>query len=145
MEVNSHSEKVNDPLPGDSASYDAEWKRAWAGVRLQYSYGANVFALRAQYHDYDYDGVGNWKLIDTLKHPKSFTHAADGDGYKLSANYAREFASSWDFIASLHYTNFESDSGKEKNFLTDGSVVAQTFNGADWESYSLNIGVTYKF
>lgn len=142
----SHSEVVNDPLPSEAATYDTEWKGAWAGLEVQYiASDRDIFSVRAQYHDYDYDGVGNWILIDTLKHPKSFTHSADGDGYSVSANYARILTLNWDFIAGLNYKDFETDSGTEKDFLTDGTVLKQNFNGSTWESYSASVGVTYKF
>lgn len=141
----SHSIEANRPIPSDAASYDTEWDGAWLGLLLRYDYGDNVFSFRAEYHDYDYYAVGDWKLSDEYKHPKSFAHKTDGDGYKLSANYAREFAPNWDFIASLNYTDFESDSGEEKNFAPDGTVQKQAFLGADWQSTSVNLGVTYKF
>ena len=141
----SHSEEVFHPIPSDAAAYDTEWEGPWVGVRLQYSHGDNVFSLRAQYHDYDYDAVGDWKISPEVKHPKSFVDTADGDGYKVSANYAREFARNWDLIASLNYTKFESDSGTDTTFLADGSVDTEIFLGADWESYSASMGVTYKF
>ena len=51
----------------------------------------------------------------------------------------------WDFTAGLNYTSFESDSGEETNFGSDGTVLKQAFLGADWESYSARIGVSYTF
>lgn len=142
----SHSEQVNDPLPSEAATYDTEWKGAWAGLDIRYTASdRDIFSVEVQYHDYDYDAVGDWILIDTQKHPKSFTHSADGDGYSVSVNYARILTLNWDFIAGLNYKDFETDSGTEKNFLTDGTVLKQNFNGATWESYSASVGVTYKF
>ena len=89
--------------------------------------------------------MGNCILIDTLKHPKGFTHSADGDGYNLSANYARILTHNWDFVVGLNYKRLETDSDTEKDFLTDGSVLRQNFNGSTWKSYSASVGVTYKF
>lgn len=141
----SHSEEVHNPIPGDAASYDTEWKGPWIGLRMRYTLNNNAFSFQAQYHDYDYDAVGDWKLSNEVRHPKSFIHEADGTGYQLSAGYTRSITPNWSFLASLNYSEFESDSGKETNYNADGTVLVQKFLGANWESSSITIGVAYSF
>ena len=136
---------MNDPLPSSVAEYDTEWDGFWGGVDLRYIMGKNEFTVRAVYQDYDYVGEANWILVDSLQHPKSFVHDADGDGYKIDAKYRREIGELWGFVASLKYVELETDSGEETNYLIDGSTIRQKFIGADWSSYSISAGVFYRF
>lgn len=139
------SVSVNDPFPGKVSSYDTEWKGPWIGTKLQYVYTDNIFTVRAQYHKVDYKAVADWKLRDEFQHPKSFTHSAKGNGYSLELGYTKILSPSWSIGTSMAYKKFETDSGKLKTFYRNGDLDSQKLNEAEWESYSANVGITYKF
>lgn len=136
---------VNFPLPSKSAEYDTEWDGFWGGLEFGYSFGKNDISIRAIYQDYDYSGEANWILVEELQHPKSFTHDADGDGYKIDAKYQRRIGERWGIVSSLYYLNMETDDGTEIDYLADGTTLRQNFNGADWDSYSISVGAYYEF
>ena len=131
---------------GLDSGYDTIWHGPWLGFALDWKltdkhklYGG------FEYHWTDYEGEGEWNLRDDLAQPVSFRHTADGDGYQFEAGYSYGISENIDFDVNFAYYKYETGSGKDHMFGSSGSSAKMKFNGAQWESYSVGIGLRYLF
>lgn len=128
------------------SSYDSEWQGPWIGVDVTWLLGQRL-ALEGtfEYHDVDYDAEADWNLRDDFAHPVSFAHEADGEGVVVEMALRYLLNESWALDAGVSYSRFETDSGDDRTFFSDGSSEVTKFNEVDWESFSSTIGVRYDF
>ena len=139
-------------FPGLDSSYDTEWQGPWLGIDLNLR-AAEIkrFVQRFEtffcfeYHWADYEAEADWNLRDVFKHPKSFTHDADGDGWIIRAGLnlvlQRHVALNFNF----DYQDWSTDSGTDKVFLADGDTAKTRLNEVNWTSYSLALGLSVRF
>ena len=133
-------------LQGLDSSYTAYWYGPWLGTNIDYQ-ANDKFKLRVggEYHWVDYFAQADWNLRADFKHPVSFEHEATGTGivWKLQGQYWLNEKWSWLFSGNIQ--TWETESGSDRTFLTDGSVGLSRLNQVNWDSYALTTGVQYRF
>ncbi len=137
---------------GLDSTYKARWNGPWIGFDLIFGTPAKRkqghetrFVMSAEYHLADYYAEADWNLRDDFQHPKSFEHETDGRGLVLGAQWLFGFRSNWDFSLSGRYRKWETDSGVDRVFMTNGSRSETMLNEVNWESFELMAGVNYRF
>ncbi len=140
------------PISGLHSTYETEWKGPWIGFDLNFkAKEIKNFAHRFEtyfsyeYHWADYHAEANWNLRDDFRHPKSFEHDADGNGWiiRTGINFAlqRHIALNFNF----DYQNWSTDEGKDKVFFADGTTDKTRLNEVNWTSYDVNLGLSVRF
>lgn len=134
------------PFPGLDTTYHAKWDGPWVGVELvAEGWRKTELLARLEYHRVDYYGEGNWNLRGDLAHPKSFEHTADGKGLygQLGVRYALRRQGY--LLASVNAQAWETDPGTDRIFAANGTQGKTRLNEVTWESWSVNLGVSFPF
>lgn len=134
------------PFPGLDSTYQSEWRGPWIGLHSLYEGSARwSMGLDLEFHWGDYEAQADWNLRADLQHPLSFEHEADGRGLLLRLEGIRQLGRRSDLTLRLGFEDWETDAGTDRVYLADGSVVSTRFNGAQWQSLSLDCGWRYRF
>jgi len=140
------------PFGGLDSSYDTQWYGPWLGIDLNFRATAiKTFAHRFEtfigyeYHWADYEAKADWNLRNDLRHPKSFTHDADGNGwiFRTGLNFILQRNIAVNF--NYEYQDWSTDSGRDKIFFVDGTTAKTRLNEVNWTSYSLGLGISVRF
>ena len=133
------------PFDELDSTYEASWKGPWIGFDLILGFSdKHNLSGSFGFHWSSYEAEANWNLRDDFDHPISFEHSADGTGITASLSYSYDVSESWYWTMGFDYKNFNAESGKDTTYFYDDSYSVITFNGADWESYSLLLGIGFK-
>jgi hypothetical protein len=134
------------------STYFARWMGPWIGCDLQYRKAkrhpdalAMQFGLSAELHYADYYGEGNWNLRSDLNHPRSFEHDAEGYGICISGEWLISLTPRWNLNMAAAYQYWDTGTGTDRKFLTDGSTAVTLMNGVTWSSSSFMVGASYHF
>jgi len=137
---------------GLDSSYESEWKGPWIGFDLNFrAPEIKTFAHRFEtfisyeYHWADYEAKANWNLRNDFKHPKSFTHDADGNGWIFRTGFNLILHRNIALNFNYEYQDWSTDSGTDKIFFADGTTAKTRLNEVNWTSYSLGLGVSVRF
>jgi hypothetical protein len=139
-------------FPGLDSRYETEWKGPWIGFDLNFKAAEyKSFAHRFEtffsyeYHWADYDAEADWNLRDDFKHPKSFTHDADGNGWIIRAGFNFVLHRNVALNFNYDYQDWSTDDGTDKIFFADGTTSKTKLNEVNWTSYSLGLGLSLRF
>jgi len=124
--------------------YKAEWHGGWVGLNTAFHAKKHRVDIRTEYQRTDYQAEADWNLRSDFKHPKSFAHWADGEGFTLSARYQFSF----DNIALwLQYDieDWKTDPGKDVVYGADGSSGETRLNEVSWEASGYYAGFNVTF
>jgi hypothetical protein len=132
---------------GLKSTYDAEWAGPWVGVSWWETDNSRdlTVSLDLEYHSPDYDAVANWNLRDDFAHPTSFQHWADGHGVVVSLNSSYGLTKSLALIFGLDFRSWDTDAGLDRVYRANGTTLDTQFNGANWDSYAINLGLALNF
>ena len=135
------------PFPGLNSTYDSTWFGPWIGLKSKLHF-SDSFTLgwNLEYHYAEYDSTANWNLRSSFAHPESFTNEATG--YGLLGQVQGEFRLKKNLTLNMDisYQDWQADrEGKQTVFLSDGTSVTQPFNGVNWKSVGMNVGIIYDF
>ena len=140
------------PIPGLDNTYAATWKGAWIGLDLVFrprmappDASDLQTVIGVAYHWADFSADGDWNLNTDLGQPDRFEQEASGTGFNLSASLEWLFKPHWGFNAGFVYRNWSAGDGTEKADFVDGSTTTLRLNDVNWQSYSINVGFTYRF
>ncbi len=136
------------PFSDLNSTYLAWWFGPWLGVQAAYQYNDNLnwdFSLR--WHKAEYRAEANWNLRNDLRHPVSFEHEADGDGFSINSGIEYQLGERWDFIADISYMTMQADNGIDIVYivLPVPAVGGTRLNEVNWESWSVTFGAKYTF
>ena len=133
-------------FPGLDSSYTAYWYGPWLGTNIDYQ-ANDKFKLTVgfEYHWVEYYAEADWNLRDDFVHPVSFEHEANGTGIVWDVQGQYWLNEKWSWIFNGNLQNWETESGSDRTFFTDGSVGLSRLNQVNWDSYALTTGVQYRF
>lgn len=114
------------------------------------NYASNIFYLNGHYH---FEQVGKWRPyvgagltwveeidIDLERGGDELSYSGDGDsGYQLFAGFDYDLADSWKLQAELRYGSIG-----DIDLEGEGNDVGE-FDGIDYETTTLQIGLVYDF
>lgn len=140
------------PFGGLDSSYDTKWYGPWLGIDLNFRAAATDTVahrfetfISYEYHWADYEAEADWNLRDDFRHPKSFTHDADGSGwiFRTGLNFSlhRNIAINFNY----EYQDWSTNSGTDKIFFADGTTAKTCLNEVNWTSYSVGLGISVRF
>lgn len=140
------------PLPSQlSSTYRAKWEGYWLGCDLQYDFQPNSawvppmqWAFSLEYHWTRYTAKADWNLRSDLEHPVSFEQDADGHGLSLQGQWAVAVTSRLNITLTLQYLKWTTDQGNDR-FNHVSNPQNRRFNGAEWESRGVMVGIAYRF
>ena len=134
------------PIAGLDSAYDAEWKGPWAGFDFFFEVQEKITLFAAfQYHWTRYEAVANLNLRSDLAHPRSFEHHADGGGFLIGAGAAYAVKGPWIATLSAGYERWSTDPGTDTIYYAGGPVAQTRLNEVKWNSFSLMVGLAYRF
>lgn len=140
------------PFDGLDSSYETEWQGPWLGLDLRFRAAEmKAFAHRLEtfltyeYHWADFEAIADWNLIEEFKHPKSFKHRADGQGYIIGAGMNCALNRRWALNASFEYREWSTDEGTIKFYLANGATRKQQLNEVNWKAYAFSAGLSMRF
>jgi len=140
------------PIAGLDSRYEARWKGPWLGVDLMVSvpYRQGPFTeigilFSGEYHWIDFDAEADWNLRDDYRHPVSFTHRADGNGYKFGTEIRFETDRRWGVNAGMLFQKMTTGSGSDRVYYADGSIAETRLNKVRWQSITFAAGFSYQF
>jgi hypothetical protein len=135
-----------------NSTYFARWSGPWIGCDLRYltakrgrKYLTMEFGLSMELHYADYYGEGNWNLRSDLSHPKSFEHDAEGYGICIAGEWQLFLTPRWDLNFTANYQYWDTGTGTDRKFLTNGDTAVTQLNSVTWTSSSFMVGVNYHF
>jgi len=140
------------PIAGLDSRYEARWKGPWLGVDLMVSVpyrqgpltGVDIL-FSGEYHWIDFDAEANWNLRDDYRHPVSFTHTADGSGYKFGTEIRLKMDRRWGVNAGMLFQKMTTGSGTDRIYYADGSTAETRLNKVRWRSFTFAAGCSYRF
>lgn len=131
---------------GLDSSYETNWIGPWLGIDVAYDWkNSNRLAFSFEYHWTHYYAKADWNLISRFEHPKSFEHNANGHGIVFNTNWRSQFYKNWSYNFDLSYQRWQTDSGVDRTFFSDGSVSETRLNKVSWESLAVMFGLSCRF
>lgn len=133
----------NDPLL--KSTYEAKWngpRMSWNGLWKNgvLNIGAGITGMYLFYN-----AKANWNLVETFRHPVSFTHKATGHGFDYRLTLGYQPSDKLQF--SLHglYSDWKTKYGVDKLFKTDGEIISARMNGALKKNSGIRLTTTFSF
>lgn len=140
------------PFPDLNSTYEVEWSGPWIGVDVMFMNKPRPTSdwmimpkLGFEMHWADYAGTGNWNLRRDLKNPVSFVQEADAFGLLFRAGLDLQWQDYWTFSFGYQLSSWETDDGRDTVFFSDGTSASTLFNGAEWTSHALTVGLGLRF
>lgn len=131
---------------GLDSNYDAHWAGPWIGVDMELAFNRrHALMASVEYHWVDYEGDADWNLRTDFAHPVSFEHDSDGDGVVASITYRYTPDPKWFWTLGFKYSKFETDSGTDTTYFSDGTVASVPLNEVERESCAVMVGLGYRF
>lgn len=133
-------------IDGLNSSYDTNWVGPWFGAQIFYNPSSKwSFSSSIEYHRTDYSAKADWNLRDDFMHPVSFEHTADGTGWTLSGTLNYALSETIHLGINGNYTDWHTDSGLDRLYLANGSMINTALNRVNWISKSLDVMLTWIF
>jgi hypothetical protein len=140
------------PIANLDSRYETHWEGPWIGVDLMLSIPCKEgsftrigILLSGEVHWIDYDAEANWNLRDEYRHPVSFIHEAEGNGYRVGVRMLFEMKSRWGINAGMNMQEMTTDPGLDRIFYADGTTADTRLNEVQWRSFTFDAGVSYRF
>jgi hypothetical protein len=134
------------PFDGLDSTYETEWSGPWVGADLAYHpLGKWTVTTSIEYHWVDYSAEADWNLRDDFQHPKSFEHEAYGDGWVAGVGVNYALNQQFSLGLSGDYLSWNTDSGTDRLYLANGSIVDTRLNEVNWESKLLSVTLDLVF
>lgn len=134
-------------FPGLDSRYDARWQGPWIGIEYVDRVPEDLYGfLRLEYHRPRFSAEADWNLREDFRHPVSFAHDADGDGYVVTLGFhtpPQRNRFSWRLV--LDYQWWRTDAGRDRTFFSDGSQGELRLNKVRWDSWSIHYGIQFDF
>jgi opacity protein-like surface antigen len=133
-------------IAGLDSSYDTTWKGPWIGFDLFFQARERLILFGTfEFHWADYKAEANLNLRNDFAHSKSFEQAADGTGYTVIAGASYALKGPWSLALSCTYERWTTDAGIDRAYYVNGRIVETRLNEVNWDSFSIMLGLTYRF
>lgn len=140
------------PIANLDSRYETHWEGPWIGMDLMVSIPCRQglftrigILFSGELHWIDYDAEANWNLRDDYRHPVSFIHEAEGNGYRAGVRMLFETKNRWGMHAGMNVQEMTTDAGLDRIFYADGSTADTRLNEVQWRSFTFEAGVSYRF
>lgn len=128
------------------STYEAQWNGPVLQLEGLWNTTDKIYTtarLRGNY--FKYKAQANWNLIETVEHPVSFEHAANGAGLDVGLGLGYRFTRLFTTGIEANYSHWATRLGSDKLYLLSGSVLSTNMNGAYKNSISLRVLFNYAF
>ncbi len=128
------------------SSYSPKWFGPFALMNLKKDVSPKVVAgIGARVYYLNYRAKANWNLIETVQHPVSFTHHARGYGLDLDGKVIYRVNSNITAGIRAVYSNWRSNVGTDKLYLSDGQIQTTNMNGAFRKTFGTELSTNFSF
>lgn len=129
-----------------ASRYNAQWAGGWAGVNFA-TKSDSRFSVSGylRYYKLEYEADADWDQQSELQPTGSFTHQSDGDGVSMSIELAFKRNVHTEYVVRVQSFSFSSEDGEAVNFNSSAPPSRSRFNGANWDSSAIQIGVKKNF
>ena len=134
------------PFDGLNSSYDTQWSSPFLGLDIQVNI-LNFLGVKLGYehHFPFYSAEANWNLRLDFDHPVSFEHRANGTGMNFFGTLIFNISEAFDINTRFIYRYWTTEPGDDITYFNDGTYGTTPLNEIIWKSYSVQLGVTYKY
>lgn len=136
---------ANGPFGGLDSTYDAQWNGGWIGFELSGAFEAWQSLFRFEYHIADYYAEADWNLRSDFKHPKSYEHESNGDGFSFTGALGYKINPNWSANFWMEFRNWSADPGTDRTFYSDGTIGLTKLNEVNWTSAAFGVGLQYNW
>ena len=126
-------------------TYETQWNGLTLGLDSKIPIGKFIIQPLIIYHQVNYSAKANWNLIETFKHPVSFTHDAKGFGIEPALNFHYTLNKTISILLGGKSGYWSTGKGVDTLYLTDGSTSTTQLNGAIRNNWSINLGASFSF
>ncbi len=128
------------------SSYDTEWRGPWLGLEIRYLLNNRLLIKGlSEYHRATYAAEANWNLRTDFAHPLSFAQSADGHGWVHEVGLEFPLRERLSLSLSGTYQRWQTDTGRDRVFLANGTISDTRLNRVNWTSASVQGGLSYAF
>lgn len=132
--------------PDLKSTYTAWWKGPAIHTMLRWQAHIPLYiGTQISFHFFEYNAEANWNQIQEFKHPLSFIHTANGNGWDYATNVGYKFNERLGVDVSWLYNNWKTGFGKDMLFLSNGEIPETRMNGAFKKNSSWRLTYTYTF
>lgn len=134
------------PIAGLNSTYEASWRSGWLGADVCYM-PVPFFDLHGtlELHSGKYEAEADWNLRSDLQHPHSFRHNSSKAVGLVSSIGIRAGRPNLFFTTDFQYQKWQAEDGEDRTYFSDGTIGVTRLNEVNWESSSINAGVTVRF
>jgi Protochlamydia outer membrane protein len=115
------------PLVGTEARFDITSKFKWNFL--------------AELEPLFYSAAGNWNLVTSFQHPKSFEQVSRGEQVRLQWQGRYRIGKLLDIYAALLFQRAVATGGEDALYLANGTVLRTHFNGMTSQLYVIHVGL----
>ena len=134
------------PFSGLNSTYETNWQGPFLGMALNANFNNDHnIEISGKLHIIDYYAQADWNLRSDFAHPKSFEHEANGQGITFNINYKYKVIENLILILGFDYKNFQTNSGVDRTFFSNGTVGEVTLDEVNWNSTAYKMGIEVKF
>ncbi len=134
------------PIAGLNSSYEAKWRSGWLGLDLDFIPSPNFDMHGAvAVHSGTYAADADWNLRSDLEHPRSFSQSADNARGIVANIGMRAGVNNLLLTLDFNYQKWQAKDGEDRTYFSDGTVGLTKLNEVNWESSSVNAGMTVRF
>jgi hypothetical protein len=136
----------DDSNPDLKSSYSPKWYGPYALMDLYKVISPKVVTgVGAHVYYLNYRAKANWNLIETVQHPVSFTHQARGYGLDLDGKVIYRLNRNTTAGVRAVYSNWRSNVGTDKLYLSDGQIQTTNMNGAFRKTFGTELSANFSF
>ena len=134
------------PFAGLNSSYSAQWSSPFLGLDIQVK-ALDFLSVNLGYEQHFpfYSAEADWNLRTDFSHPVSFEHIANGYGMNFLGALIFSVSDSFDINASFIYRYWYTNPGDDITYFSDGTYGTTPLNEVIWKSYSVRLGVSYRY
>jgi len=134
------------PINGLNSTYETKWRSGWLGLDLDYI-PTPFFDLHGgvELHGGKYEAEADWNLRSTFAHPRSFSQTSKEASGIVTNIGMRAGARNLFLTLDFNYQKWRAKDGEDQTYFSDGSIGVTKLNEVNWESSSINAGVTVRF
>jgi len=134
------------PITGLNGTYETSWRSGWLGVDVGYM-PAPFFELHGavELHAGKYEAEADWNLRSDLQHPQSFRHTSDKAAGVVTSVGMRAGGPNLFFAVDFQYQKWRVEDGLDRTYFSDGTIGVTKLSEVNWETSTINAGVTVRF
>lgn len=134
---------LNNEMPDLKSTYQTEMRGAEISIKTKVFLNKALYTtLTFSHHLVNYKAEADWNLIDSFKHPLSFSQTSNGSGYNIDFTFGVKLNKTFYATAAGDFNLTNISKGIDTSYLITEKEISTQFNGAKNKMYALKIGIS---